>query len=366
MCAKITNYYACANSAKGFVSYFDDNIRYLDRLFILKGGPATGKSTLMKRLGKEWFNRGFDVEYIHSPNDNSSVDGIILPALGIGVVDGTPPHIIEPRAPGAIDDYVNLGAAWDSKKLFPHKAEILDINRQISSCYENAYRLFAEALKIHDEWEKIYISGIDFNKMDELTEETIKVIFGNKLEDRQPKVQNRFFGGATPKGSVDFVMDLTDNMSSRYFIKGRPGSGKSTMLKKIAQSAQDRGFDTEIYHCGFDPDSLDMVIIRELSTAIFDSTAPHEYFPSKNTDSVIDVYSYAIRPGTDEEFKTQLEDIISRYKGTINEGVQYLSIAKNLNDDLENIYIDTIDYDIVSKIQQDVKLMIDDYFFSMV
>ncbi|AEY64509.1 PRK06851 family protein [Clostridium sp. BNL1100] len=365
MCAKIINYYACANSSKGFVNYLDDNINYLDRLFILKGGPATGKSTLMKRLGKEWYNRGFDVEYIHSPCDNSSVDGIILPSLGIGVVDGTFPHVVEPRAPGAIEEYINLGTAWDSKKLIPLKDEILKINKQIAMCYESAYKLFSQALNVHDEWEKIYISNIDFNKMNEITQETINTIIGNNFQDKQASVKNRFFGGATPKGSVDFVMDLTSDMSNRYFIKGRPGSGKSTMLKKIAQSAQDRGFDVEIYHCGFDPDSLDMVIIRELSAAVFDSTAPHEYFPSKDTDRIIDVYSYAIKPGTDEEFKTQLEDIASGYKGIIREGTHYLSKAKDLNDDLENIYIDAIDYDIVDKINHDLRLKIDDYFFSM-
>ena len=34
-------------------------------------------------------------------------------------------------------------------------------------------------------------------------------------------------------------------------------------------------FDVEIYHCGFDPHSLDMVIVREVGIAIFDSTSPH-------------------------------------------------------------------------------------------
>ena len=365
MSAKIINYFACANSALGFVSFFEDNIKGLDRLYILKGGPGTGKSTLMKKIGNEWYQRGFDVEYIHCSSDSSSIDGAIIPALGIGIVDGTAPHITEPQAPGAIEEYVNLGIAWDSKKLSVHKDEILDIKSKISSCFENAYQQFKEALSIHDEWEEIYLDNINFGKLNEITDTIIDSFFKHKSVNRQSVVKNRFFGGFSPKGSVDFVMDLTRDIGKRYFIKGRPGSGKSTMLKKIARAAQEKGFDTEIYHCGFDPNSLDMVILRELDIAIFDSTAPHEYFPERDSDEIIDVYQLAIKPGTDEEYKTQLDSIISRYKSTINIGISYLANAKLLHDDLEDIYIDAMDFDIINKISQDIMEKMDDYFFSM-
>lgn len=364
--AKIINYYACANSAHGFVSYFEDNIKMLEKLYILKGGPGTGKSTLMKNIGNEWYKRGFDIEYIHCSSDNNSIDGVIIPAIGIGVVDGTAPHVIEPRAPGAIEDYVNLGIAWDSKKLAMNKNKILDIKSSISSCYANTYEYFKKGLKIHDEWEKIYLDNIDFNKLNSITDSLIATFFNNQTVSKQSIVKNRFFGGATPKGSVDFVMDLTESIEKRYFIKGRPGSGKSTMLKKIAHAAEEKGFDTEIYHCGFDSNSLDMVIIRELDIAIFDSTAPHEYFPTKKTDQIVDVYDLAIKPGTDEKYKDELDSIIARYKSTVNDGIAQLAKAKQLHDELENIYIEAMDFNEVDKISKDLLEKLDDYFFNLV
>ena len=45
------------------------------------------------------------------------------------------------------------------------------------------------------------------------------------------------------------------------------------MLKKLAEAAEEKGFEVEVYHCGFDPNSLDMVIVRELGFAIL--IAPH-------------------------------------------------------------------------------------------
>ncbi len=364
--AKIINYYVCANSAHGFVSYFEDNIKILDKLYILKGGPGTGKSTLMKKIGDVWNQRGFDIEYIHCSSDNNSIDGVIVPTIGMGVVDGTAPHVIEPSAPGAIEDYVNLGMAWDSKKLAINKNKILDIKSSISSCYTNTYDYFKKGLKIHDEWEKIYLGNIDFNKLNNITDSLIAAFFNNQTANKQSIVKNRFFGGATPKGSVDFVMDLTESIEKRYFIKGRPGSGKSTMLKKIAHAAEEKGFDTEIYHCGFDPNSLDMVIIRELDIAIFDSTAPHEYFPTRKTDEIVDVYALAIKPGTDEKYKDELESIIARYKSTVNDGIAQLAKAKQLHDELENIYIDAMDFNEVDKISKDLMEKLDDYFFNLV
>ena len=46
------HYFACGNTAKGFHNFFRNNIELLTKIFILKGGPGTGKSTLMKKLGK--------------------------------------------------------------------------------------------------------------------------------------------------------------------------------------------------------------------------------------------------------------------------------------------------------------------------
>lgn len=365
MSAKVINYYACANSARGFVNFFEDNIKFLDKLYILKGGPGTGKSTLMKKIGNEWYVRGFDIEYIYCSSDNNSIDGVIVPQIGLGIVDGTAPHVIEPKAPGAIEDYVNLGEAWDSKKLSLHRDTILDIKDKIATCYSNAYKFFGEGLKIHDAWEKVYLDNIDFNVLDALTAETIGKIFGDRCTDRKSTVKNRLFGGATPKGSVDFVTELIENIGNRYFIKGRPGSGKSTMLKKIAAEAEARGFDAEVYHCGFDPASLDMVLLRELDTVIFDSTPPHEYFPEKDSDHVVDIYSQAIKPETDEKYKFLLDTISTQYKSAVGEGIKCLANAKQLHDELENYYIEAMDFNIIDNITRNLTAKIDDYFFSM-
>lgn len=348
------HFFACGNTAKGFHNLFLTNIQPLRKLFILKGGPGTGKSTLMKKIGKEFEELQYNVEYIHCSSDPDSLDGVIIPELGVSIADGTSPHVLEPAAPGAIEEYVNLGVAWDTDKLATHTEEILDIQNNMKQCYEEAYLAFAKGLEVHDEWEKIYIKNMNFTKADQLTGEVIHKLLGTTYFNKPSCIKHRFFGGSTPFGPMDFVENITENIASRYFIKGRPGSGKSTMLKKILEKADYRGIDVEVYHCGFDPDSLDMLLFPELNLCIFDSTAPHEYFPSRDGDSVIDMYAELINANTDELYEAELKDIVARYKFFTKEGTAHLATAKRYHDELEKFYIEATDFKIIDKIYDEL------------
>ncbi|MDD1369547.1 hypothetical protein PTB13_16880, partial [Bacillus sp. MHSD17] len=132
-------------------------------------------------------------------------------------------------------------------------------------------------------------------------------------------------------------------------------SGKSTMLKKLAKAAEEKGFEVEVYHCGFDPNSLDMVIVRELGFAIFDSTAPHEYFPSREGDEIIDMYALIVTPGTDEKYATEIRDVSIQYKAKMNEAMSFLAKAKSVRDKLERIYIAAMDFSKVDAYKEEIQ-----------
>ncbi len=358
---KALHYFAGGNTARGYFSLYDSSFAGLEKVFILKGGPGTGKSTLMKKIASDWQEKGQDVEYIHCSSDPESIDGIIFRGLKMGIVDGTEPHVMEPKAPGAIEEYVNLGDAWNSQQLSMEKADIVRLMDERKEAYHQAYQAYASALAVHDEWEEVYIANMDFEKLNALTEKLKWTFFGDIFLNKQSDVRHRFLGAATPVGAVDHVANLTEGIRKRYFLKGRPGSGKSTLLKKLASAAENRGFDVEIYHCGFDPNSLDMIILRELGITIFDSTAPHEYFPTREGDEIIDLYQVAILPGTDEIYNEQIKDISNRYRNKMNEGTAHLASAKQLHDELEEIYRNAIDFTIIDDIQKEIEATILDW-----
>lgn len=141
------NYFAAANTERGFVSLFDEvfDASSLSHFYIIKGGPGTGKSTLMNEIANEAEERGFDVERYYCSADTRSLDGVKIPALGIAIADGTSPHTLDPRYPGACETILNLGENFNVAKLKENREEIVSLTKLCSAHYAAAKR-FLKAL----------------------------------------------------------------------------------------------------------------------------------------------------------------------------------------------------------------------------
>ncbi len=101
--AQVTHFFAGANSGDGFQNLFSEIVDLEDTydLMVLKGGPGVGKATFMREIGRSMEEAGTPVEYLWCSGDPDSLDGVVLPELRCAVVDGTSPHVVEPRYPRA-------------------------------------------------------------------------------------------------------------------------------------------------------------------------------------------------------------------------------------------------------------------------
>ncbi len=133
-------FFAASNTGAGFVSYFDEIFGDCKRLYILKGGPGTGKSYFMNRIGKEAELRGDTVRRYLCSSDPDSLDGIYIEKMSIAILDGTSPHVVEPKLPGAREEIVNLGQFWDGKKLQKRCGEIDALAKKKQSAYRAALK----------------------------------------------------------------------------------------------------------------------------------------------------------------------------------------------------------------------------------
>lgn len=92
------------------------------------------------------------------------------------------------------------------------------------------------------------------------------------------KKENFYFASAnTGNGFVSFFDEISDNSKDgfQYIIKGGSGTGKSTLMKKVANHFAEKGFSIEYFYCSTDTESLDGIRIVEKNISIVDGTAPH-------------------------------------------------------------------------------------------
>lgn len=107
---KVRRVFPGGNTYKGFYSYYDYILKQEDakKIMVLKGGPGVGKSSFMKKLGAAIVKKGYDIEYHHCSSDNNSIDGLVIPDIGVALMDGTAPHVVDPKNPGAVDEITHL------------------------------------------------------------------------------------------------------------------------------------------------------------------------------------------------------------------------------------------------------------------
>ena len=133
-------YFLGANSKDGFYSLYGGFCCAPgDYLTVIKGGPGTGKSGFMRKIGRAAEARGLDAEYVLCSGDPDSLDGVYIPALHRGWVDGTAPHVIEPRRFGIDGDYVNLGSFYRSGLTGKHRNYVNQLYDRYRSEYAAAY-----------------------------------------------------------------------------------------------------------------------------------------------------------------------------------------------------------------------------------
>lgn len=322
-------YFTDANSAAGYVSLQQENLTGITNIYHLKSHTDTLVHELLEQLAKLAPKPSL-TEYIYGTFNPQLLTGLVMRELDTAFVSG---NVVVEKA-----TVIELGNVYCSSKIKKNQQQLDDLNQSMAVLYEKMYMHYNAALDIHDEWEKIYIDRMDITKADLFSQDVLNQLFGDtKKTGRESSVVKRFFGTSTPVGSIDFIPELTAGLK-RYFIKGRPGTGKSTLMKLIVKKAVELGFDVDVYHCALDPKSLDMVVVAELEFCIFDATAPHEYEPHLKSDEIFDTYHAFITKGTDEQFATFLSRIESEYDSHIELGKTALKEASELRTEIENIY----------------------------
>ncbi len=143
-----------------------------------------------------------------------------------------------------------------------------------------------------------------------------------------------FFLGANAAGG--FVNKFTCSYNTHggwkaYIIKGGPGTGKSSFMKRAAERAIKTFEETVLCPCSSDPSSLDAVIFPQRKIVILDGTAPHTVEPlyPAITEQIINTGDFWDESKLPEN-KEEILSLFSENKGYHKKASSYISAAGQL------------------------------------
>lgn len=338
-------YFLGANSPTGFYSLYShllppDQAR---AIYILKGGPGCGKSTLMRKVAARMEQEGVPAEYILCSGDPASLDAVVFPQQKAALVDGTAPHVVEPKYPGAVERYVNVGDCYDKDALWGLHHEIMEAMSGYQGCYQRAYRCLGASAELFEDQRSALLTQ---SLSDKLAKRARGILLREipKQKSAVPgQVKQRFLGGVTHQGPV-CLFDTAAAQCSRIYELADSSGLAHEMLIHLLAGAVSNGYDVVACPDPMAPERLAHLLIPQLDLAFLTST-PALPFPGTPYRRI------RLDAAADREIlrrnRPRLRFSRKVSSALLEEGVGCLAQAKAMHDHLEAIYNPHVDFSMI-------------------
>ncbi len=344
LCKSLPVFFLGANSAKGFKSCFHKvcNAEKGEQMYVIKGGPGTGKSTLMKNVLEVMIEKGEKAEIILCSTDMNSLDGVVFPDLGISIVDGTSPHIVEPKYPGAVERIIPLSEYFNNDVLKNNSKEIISLCKINSSLHNKASNLIGGAGELFSDNFAIDCACSNLRDVAYAAKSTAELFF-DKKQDSKGEESIRFLSGITGNGVVYFHNTMKYYANKIVAIEDKLGAVSTTFMSMIRKQAIDNGYNIITCPCVLFPDrKIDHIIIPEKSLAF---CTVNSFLGIDNEYTKI-IHSNRFRNmELLHRFKERVVFNLKASKELINSASKVIKDAKKVHDLIEQKYVSAMDFD---------------------
>ncbi len=162
-----------------------------------------------------------------------------------------------------------------------------------------------------------------------------------------------FASANTPTAPSTTFPSIIGPMKHRYIIEGDPGTGKSTLLSKIANAALERGYFVEMYHCALNPQKAEHVVRAGDELALTKSIEPHTTKAGPQ-DRVIDM-NECTNPAIVGKYAELLREDLALYDQLLQRAYRFLKEAKRAHDVLESYYVPNMNFGQIDELWHKVK-----------
>ena len=346
------SYFLGSSGKNGFFSCFSQLTPKIEGqyTYIIKGGPGTGKSSLMKKIADEMEKRDTECEKIYCSSDPSSLDGVIFPSLRVSIADGTSPHTLDPDYPGATGEIINLGDCWDKQILFEDKEKIIKLTDKNKSCHQRSRRFIESAFSIFGDGEKICRDCLEKERLMRYASRVASRYF-KKPSGKIGIEKIRLLDAITPKGYY-FLSETASSMCDTAVVfEDDFGVAASLLIGEIRSYALASGYSVISGLYVGNEKMIRHIIIKELSLGFF------------TQDKLCDLGIIPYKTVSLRRFYDSNEMLLHRArlnfskkaaKELLNEAVCALKMAKENHDELEACYIRAMDFKKVAAVADEL------------
>lgn len=346
------------NTYKGFHSFYDNIIlsEEANRIFCIKGGPGVGKSSFMKSIASEFLNLGCDLEMHHCSSDPGSLDAIVIKQAKVAILDGTTPHAVDPKNPGAVDEILCFGDFWKTAELEKLRDLIIELNKEKKSCFNSAYQYLKCAKVLQDDIEKNAKIATDKAKLRDMILKLRSELIDNIAKaNKTGRERHLFHSALTSEGKVTYIDTLIADNFRCYLIEGVNVKDKSDLLSMLSYEYILKGYDVEIYHQPLNPDRIETLIIDSLNLALTTDISIKE-----KANKIIDLNEIMIPEKL--SFRTaMIEKDVEMIELLQKEAFNRFKSAKLKHEELEKLYIPQMDFNAVTEFMISIIKRIKEY-----
>lgn len=323
-------YFLGNNSGYGFWNDYDAELKGKDRVALLKGGPGTGKSTLMKKIAEYAKKAGHDIELWYCSGDPNSLDGVYIKDTNRAVVDATAPHASGVDIPVVKDRIFDLAQSLKPYKLRGVREDIEKLMNCKKQCFMRAYQHLKSALcHLYNQFE-IERQGVE--------EDKIRAYASSIARDLKPSasVNRELFSRAIcPSGESEYFDHLR---GKRVIFVSGCAYAKKVFFEEISKLRK----GLTLLLSPLDPKTLEGIIC--------DDVAYVQEVGHFAKDSIVDLGVFGEKFDKDDEIEESNNKVLQTAFA-----VERLNKAREAHMSVENIFVPAMNFDGNEKMLKEIE-----------